>query len=224
MRTLELLSHSFGADIAVSPCGNSSNVKALFSHQKGTGDWQNTYFMVDGDNQGNSFPGERQFFHWPAYCVENFFLHPELLASANGMEVHAIQELLLTALKTQQVRLFKNNKFLAFAIEGFEGSDLTYERLASLDGSMLLPELREELLGRRCRSPRRSLRRSCAPTGIAPVSSSSWSTAIARKRCPGGGRSSRGCTSRTIWCRDARHIATLATDSRGCGVGVAGGP
>ena len=142
---LETLAEHFNVQFAVSKCGNSSNVRALFEHQRHSGGWPHTYFLVDGDNQGNPFPLENQFFQWPAYCVENFFLDPDLLSEVLERDVAEIQDALLRVIRTHSTRLYKNNKFLVFAIEGVKAADLTYERLSALDGSLLLEPLCAEL-------------------------------------------------------------------------------
>ncbi len=75
---VESLARELGVDVSISQCGNSSNVRSLFRHSKREGGWLNSYFITDGDNEGNPFPGEKTFIHLDKYSIENFLLNLEL--------------------------------------------------------------------------------------------------------------------------------------------------
>ena len=159
---LGVLAHFVQADIAVSKCGSASNVRALFQHQRTTGGWPKTSFLIDGDNQGNPFPGDPQFFQLPAYSAENFYLDPKILATVVAKTEVEVQEAILCVLKGQRSKLFHNNKFLAFVIDCIQASDLVYDRLASLDGSLILDLVlknsAKNLRTSRCRTSERPAR------------------------------------------------------------------
>lgn len=145
VRYLELIGEVLGVSLTITECGNSPNVKSLFRRSRSEGGWQNTYFMVDGDNEGNPFQGEPTFIHVPMYCTENFFLNPELLTKVFGKDISEILNLILDVIKNRRNVILQKNKFFEFLIDGMKPEDLTYERLNKLDASEIMPQLSEKL-------------------------------------------------------------------------------
>lgn len=142
---LRALANLLQKDISISECGNSSNVKSLFKYQKNSGGWSNTYFLIDGDNQGNPFPGETQFIHLPVYCIENILLDPELLASISNRTITDIRKLLVQLIQNKRDSIFKKNKFFEFLADALEATHITYERLTTLDASLIINDLANDL-------------------------------------------------------------------------------
>jgi predicted ATPase len=138
---LEVLAKILKADIEVTECRCSPNVKSLFKYHKSIDGLQNSYFLVDGDNQGNEFPNEPNFIHLPVYCIENFLLDPQLISKTFDKSIEEIQGIILTAIQKQRDKILKQNKFFDFLFDQFKPSDITYERLTKLDGSLIIEDI-----------------------------------------------------------------------------------
>jgi hypothetical protein len=138
---LEILAKILGKDIEIVKCGSSPNVKSLFEHHKSIGGWHNTYFLIDGDNQGNPFLNEPKFIHLPVYCIENILLNPELLASAFAQSLENIKSIILQSIKKQRTEILKKNKFFDFLFDQLEPEHITYERLKTLDASLIVKDI-----------------------------------------------------------------------------------
>lgn len=137
-RFLETLSRCLGASIAITQCGNSANVKSMFRLSELDGGWPNTFFMVDGDNEGTSYPGVARFIHIPVYCTDNFFLNPEHLAAVFSKSLAEVQGLIKEAILSRREQILKRNRFFDFLIDQLEPHHISYERLAKLDGSEVI--------------------------------------------------------------------------------------
>ena len=144
-RVLRALGDHFGMEISTSECGNSSNVKSLFLYQKAHGRWSNAVFVIDGDNQGNPVPGEPQFVQLPVYCIENLFLEPAILAVATGRTTTEVQVVLAAAIVSQRAQIFRKNKFFEFLADSILPEHMTYDRLSTFDGSLILSEVLSRL-------------------------------------------------------------------------------
>jgi hypothetical protein len=127
--------------IGVSECGNSVNVKTLFEHQRTDGRWANTFFLIDGDNQGNPYPNDSQFIHLPVYCIENLLIDPTVLALVFGTTPGEAQQELLSLIRAKKGVVFKKNKFFEFLTDALQAEHLTAERLGTFDASVILPDL-----------------------------------------------------------------------------------
>lgn len=137
-RLLDALAACVGATITISECLNSSNVKSLFRLAQSDGGWPNTFFMVDGDNEGNPYPDSGQFIHLPVYCADNLLLHPGHLSAVFGRSVIDVQHLLREAILRRREQILKKNKFFDFLMDLLQPDHITYERLAKLDGSEII--------------------------------------------------------------------------------------
>lgn len=137
-RLLEVLSRCFGTAIAITQCANSPNVKSLLKLSELEGGWQNTFFMVDGDNEGNPYPDVKCFIHLPVYCSDNFLLHPRHLAVVFSKTEQEIQVLIRDSILARRNQVLKQNKFFDFLVDQLEPNHITYERLGRLDGSEII--------------------------------------------------------------------------------------
>lgn len=138
---LEILAKILGKDIDIVKCGSSPNVKSLFEHHKSIGGLHNTYFLIDGDNQGNPVPNEPKFIHLPVYCIENILLDPELLAKTFNRPVNNIQDIILQSIKKHRKKILNKNKFFDFLFDQLEPLHITYERLKTLDASIIVEDI-----------------------------------------------------------------------------------
>ncbi len=144
-RVLRALADIYGVEISISECGNRANVKSLFLYQKAHGRWPNSIFLIDGDNQGNPLPGEGHFIQLPIYSIENVFLEPDLLAALSGRSVEEVRSLMVESIRAQRGQIFRKNKFFEFLAEEIRAEHMTYERLSTFDGSMILTHLADRL-------------------------------------------------------------------------------
>lgn len=142
---LSCLSETLNLQIAITECNNSPNVKSLFNQSKKEGHWQNSFFLIDGDNQGNPFPSEPNFIHLPVYCSENYLLNPKILAEVFVKSELEIRQLILDAIKKKRTKILEKNKFSEFLIDLLEEHHITYERLCKLDASEIVDEVANKL-------------------------------------------------------------------------------
>jgi hypothetical protein len=144
-RFLEALGRCLSTTVTITQCLNSPNVKSLFRLSEVEGGWPNTYFMVDGDNEGNPYPGSNRFIHLPVYCSDNFLLHPEHLATVFGKSVPEVQSLIRDAILQRRDHVLKQNKFFDFLVDQLQPQHITYDRLAKLDGSEIIDTVADKL-------------------------------------------------------------------------------
>lgn len=142
---LTALAAALGADISIAQCGTSPNVRSLYKYSRTAGGWANTYFLNDGDNEGNPFPGSTQFIHLAAYSFENLFLHPETLATASGKSIDEVRQVILEAILHKRDVIFRKNRFFEFLIDGLTTAHITFDRLTKFDGSLILHEVSTKL-------------------------------------------------------------------------------
>ena len=134
---LSQLAKTLGVNVTISECGNSVNVKSLYSYQKSLGRWPQALFVIDGDNMGNPFPGDIQFVHLPYYCIENSILHPKILSDVTRHPELHIQQIIVNAIKENKLKVFAKNKFFDFLADSIAPVDITFERLCIFDGSLI---------------------------------------------------------------------------------------
>ena len=111
VNVVEALADMYGANVATSQCGNSTNVKSLYQYQLAHGRWANAHFMIDGDNQGNPFPQDEQFIHLPYYGIENMMLDPGTLMATSGRPLRDVQAVIVASISSQRKAIFQKNKF-----------------------------------------------------------------------------------------------------------------
>jgi energy-coupling factor transporter ATP-binding protein EcfA2 len=144
-RFIEAVAAALNRQVSVSECGNSSNVKSLYALSQSEGDWQNSYFMIDGDNQGNPYPGAARFIHLPHYCSDTILLCPETLATLYGRSLGNVQMLLLEIIRGKRNQIFRKNRFFDFLVDALQPADLTADRLKTFDASLIVDELAARL-------------------------------------------------------------------------------
>jgi predicted ATPase len=139
------LFRKMGKELTVTQSGNSVNVKSLFKLSKKDGGWLNSYFMVDGDGQGNQFPAEKSFIHLDKYCIENYYLSLKVAPKVLGTTSTKFKATLVRAIQARGSEILKTNKYLAFLLDRLKSSDITQESLDLFDGSVLLSFVLDEL-------------------------------------------------------------------------------
>lgn len=132
-------------EISITECGNSSNVKSLFLYAKRLSGWNNSYFIIDGDNEGNPFPKEKTFIHLEKYCIENYLLDVDVVATMSGKSILYVKELILQAIKENRNKILKKNKFLDFLVDGIKIEHITGAWLAKLDASEIIELVAKKL-------------------------------------------------------------------------------
>lgn len=140
-QVISALASGLNISVTTSECGNASNVKSLFAYQKEHGRWPNTLFVVDGDGQGNPFPGDPQFIHLPYYCIENALIDPGLLATVASKSVVDVQGIIVELIRAKRALIFRKNKFFEFLADAIEPRHASFERLAQFDASIILRDL-----------------------------------------------------------------------------------
>lgn len=139
------IANELGKQIITNRAGNSSNVKSLFKLSKKEGGWNNYYFVVDGDNQGNQFNNEPNFFHLEKYCIENYLLDIKTVSKAISKTEDTIKIALLNSICKNQNKIIKNNLFFAKLISKLSKSDMKMNVLDGLDASIILPTFLQEI-------------------------------------------------------------------------------
>jgi hypothetical protein len=101
--------------------------------------------MVDGENEGNPYPGAARCIHLPFYCSDNILLRPETLAALFARSVDEVQQLILDIIRSKRNQIFGKHKFFAFLADELRHAHLTAERLATFDTSVVVDELARRL-------------------------------------------------------------------------------
>lgn len=135
------LASFMGTSVSVSQCGNATNVKSLYKYQISHGRWANAFFLIDGDNQGNPYPGDKHFIHLPYYCIENMMLDPETLAKVSGRSIDGVRLEILGACNANRKAIFQKNKFFEFLADSLTADHMTFDRLRSFDGSVIIADV-----------------------------------------------------------------------------------
>jgi hypothetical protein len=136
---IETLAHFQGRKVAVSICGNSPNIKSLYKLSKTEGGWDNAFFLTDGDNEGNPFPGEAQFIHLDKYCIENYLLDLDIATKILGKTRAELSSLLLNSILDCRNKIFAKNKYLEFLLDRLTLEDIDSPFLGKLDASIIFP-------------------------------------------------------------------------------------
>lgn len=144
-RWLETLSRIYSLEVTISECGNSPNVKSLFRLSQREEGWENSFFLVDGDNMQSTFPSAKHFIHLPVYCFDNYLIYPETLATVTNHTIKDVQEILLESILTRRDRILRKNKFFDFLVDGLRPEDLTFERLKLLDASEIIENVAQRM-------------------------------------------------------------------------------
>jgi predicted ATPase len=145
VNVVEALADMYGANVATSQCGNSTNVKSLYQFQLAHGRWANAHFMIDGDNQGNPFPQDDQFIHLPYYCIENMLLDPETLMATSGRPLLDVQAVIVASISSQRKAIFQKNKFFEFLADRIDSDHMIFENLRTFDASLVVADVFKDL-------------------------------------------------------------------------------
>jgi predicted ATPase len=138
---LETLAAIKDKDIAVVACGNKTAVKSLFKFAKTNPEYAEALFMVDGDNEGNPYPGESQFIFLTKYCLECYFFDIHVLASVFSDSAENIKHHIINSMKAKKSDILKYHKFLEFLIDRITPSDIDEAFLTKFDCSEILTEV-----------------------------------------------------------------------------------
>ncbi|MHC4662225.1 MAG: AAA family ATPase [Planctomycetota bacterium] len=134
---IKSLAEQLETEILVSQCGNSGNVRSLYRLSKKEGGWQNCYFVVDGDNEGNPHPNEQSFIHLEKYCIENYLFDIDLASKISGKSEEEVKKAISDSITANARKILKNNRFFEFLLASLNVEDITPERLATLDACMI---------------------------------------------------------------------------------------
>lgn len=134
---VEVLAEILESEITAVTSGNSFNVKSMYKLSLEEGGWKNCYFMIDGDNQGNPFPGVEAFIHLDKYCIENYALNISSIAEAFEISEQDTKEKILSSILDSKHEIFKKNKFFEFLVERLNTDDINDENLNKLDASVI---------------------------------------------------------------------------------------
>ena len=80
-------------------------MKSLFRQLKKEGGWGLSYFLTDGDNEGNPFPNEERFFHLEKYCIENYLLNIPLTAQVINKSEGEISQIIFDLFRLTMITL-----------------------------------------------------------------------------------------------------------------------
>lgn len=142
---IQEIANVLGAEITVTQCGTSANVRSLYRHSKLEPVWQNSYFVEDGDNEGTPFPGEESFIHLDKYCIENYLLNIDIAHAASQRSPDILRQLLIDSIHASKDIIFRKNKFFEFLLDHLKPEDLTPENMAKLDAAEILPHFLKEI-------------------------------------------------------------------------------
>ncbi len=138
---ITLLSKEFGVEINCIKCGSCQNVKSLFRQSKIIGQWSSAIFLVDGDNQGNEFPSDKNFIHLDYYCIENYFLNKSILEEILQKSEVEVIDLIIEIIKENKQEILKKITFIEFLLDRIVPADIGEKFLSKLDASKIIPHL-----------------------------------------------------------------------------------
>jgi hypothetical protein len=92
-KVVDLLAKYIKKDVIISIAGNKPNVINLCRYFSGQ-DTNNVFFLVDGDNENipDEFSKNNQFIQLKKYCIENYFLDPQILSAISGKKLALINK------------------------------------------------------------------------------------------------------------------------------------
>jgi|GEM_PF-1601544 len=140
---IDTIAQKLGKTISTVKCGNSANVKSFYglSKDKSSAWRENGYYVVDGDNEGNPFPGESRFIHLNKYSIDSYVFNLDLLSEILGKSVDVIQKEILSVMKTKKLAIFskgKDAKFGRALIDKMTHDYITEAHLALVDCTEIL--------------------------------------------------------------------------------------
>lgn len=142
--TIKEIADSLGINVSIIRLGNSPNIKSMFKVALSEGNWRNSIFIVDGDNEGSSFQGHDNYIHLDRYCIENYWFEISVMKSVFELDEDTLLAHILEAIKENRERILKKNKYFEFLVDRLTVSDITQEGLAKLDAS----EIAESIIGK----------------------------------------------------------------------------
>lgn len=136
-----------GKEISVSKCATKSNVRSMYRLSLEEGDWKNSYFLVDGDNEGDPYKNDDRFIHLDKYCLETYLIDVSLASEVTGRPEAEVRQHILAAIRERRHAIFRSgkNKFFEFLVDRLTETDLTNESLAKLDASELIDSFVQKL-------------------------------------------------------------------------------
>ncbi|MCX6751414.1 MAG: AAA family ATPase [Candidatus Nomurabacteria bacterium] len=140
---IDTLAQKLGKTVSTVKCGNSPNVKSFYglSKDKSSAWRENGYYVIDGDNEGNPFPGESRFIHLNKYSIDSYLFNLDLLSEVVGKTIEIIQKEILSVMQTKKLNIFskgKNAKFGHALIDKMTFDYITEVHLSLLDCTEIL--------------------------------------------------------------------------------------
>jgi ABC-type dipeptide/oligopeptide/nickel transport system ATPase subunit len=137
---IRVIADVLSVDVSVSKCGNSANVRSLYRQSQKQSGWGNTFYLEDGDNEGNPFPSDPNFVHLSKYCIENYLLDCHVAAKITGKTEQELRQIILTAIVANRAAILQKNKFFEFLVDSLAIEHITEERVAKLDASVIMSD------------------------------------------------------------------------------------
>jgi hypothetical protein len=147
VKVVNALARIIGVPVSTDECGSSSNVMSLFRLSQLDGGWENSYFVRDGDNEGNPFPGKRDFIHLDKYCIENYLLDLDIAAEISGKTKEQVAEIVFNLIKESRDKVIAKTKtkYFAFLFDKLQVTDITADFLQSFDASVIFKKFHTQL-------------------------------------------------------------------------------
>lgn len=138
---VEALASSLSSDITVTECGDKSAVRSIYNRSRSDGGWPRSFFLEDGDGQGNPYPNSPEFIHLEKYCIENYLLDLGVMAGVCGETEAACRRHVFSAIQDRKGSILRKNKFFEFLMDLFAEEHLNDARLSLLDASEIFEAL-----------------------------------------------------------------------------------
>lgn len=134
-------------EVSVSQCTTKNNVRSMYRLSLEEGDWTNSYFLVDGDNEGDPYAEDNKFIHLDKYCIETYLIDVALASQISGRSEIEVRQHLLDSIRERRHAIFRSgkNKFFEFLIDRLTEVDLTEDSLATLDASEVIDSFAQKL-------------------------------------------------------------------------------
>jgi energy-coupling factor transporter ATP-binding protein EcfA2 len=146
---IRAISKNIGKTVSVVQCINSPNVKSFYnlSKEKSSAWKENGYYVIDGDNEGNPYPGEDRFIQLTKYSIDSYIFDIDLLAKLLNKPIADIQTSILALIKRKKGAIFSKGKSAKFGealLEKLTHDYITTENLGLLDCSAIIEEFAKE--------------------------------------------------------------------------------
>lgn len=107
-------------NVIVQNVGNRNMVEKFFEYSQSRGGWEHGYFIIDLDDRVSKHSGKQRFVQLDKYCMENYFLNPEICARVFQRPVKQVRDSISKLALDKRGSITKDNRYREFFVDKFE--------------------------------------------------------------------------------------------------------